>query len=1104
MSLIFFIAVACVETDPLPDVGACAVYPDGVYEYGQIGIGTCLAGPSALTFLDGGNVLAVTNTNPFLDFTGGSVVSVDLTQLDETAGRNLVTDLAPSAVGLPSFSGATAFAAPYSTLLVTNRYSGDERTREVDDDVWFVDVSNPRNPTLANDIGPDEGGAALAVGYDPNEIVYDEVTDQAWTINRTSHTVSTIDMGSRPARLVPPGGDGRLVADSYVDADASGSRAAFALLEPIDNSEITADHWDISWAAGTIRAWVADDAGLYRATGNGETTWVRSGIAHDVDLSEESDEVTTRDPAWMLTAGGEDVVSTGRLFFIDRGAIRAADDDGTGEFWPLEDDPVLEPTEDEGALADPFVVVSGGTWYLFYASGAATTTIDLATSVDGVNFSRQGTVFSDGGAALANPNVLWDNEVSRWRMWYSGVDTAGVSALRTAWSDDLAVWTEEVPVTTGILAPSVGYWSGRFHCLSLGDDGVSLRDFASPDGYTWSDLGVALTGESGTHLEDGVALQAANESAFRLENLDGIVFAAAVGAGELIGSGIQGWSLQIALGQVAGPEEVGELADDGLAVTTWVGDDVWLDLRGADGVARIGHGSFVAGSLSVDDEAVLEPGAEGAFDADGVHDAVVVDVDGSLIMFYAGDADGITTVGRATSADGVTWERQTKAVYSGSLDWESVSIVPGSVQLLDDGTLRLWTTASDGSGWRVSALDSADGGESFTIAPGETYPWQLDAGAPGSWNDSGIADPFVVRDGDVDRMWFSGFDGSTWQLGYAEREVDTTAWRESEDAEGETRAVLSVAGGALGVEGIVRPVARLAPEGWEFTYSGIDGGKSRVGVATALEPDRLHRVLSMPTIADTWGFTIVPPNDEPAISLDFAVGDASFVGWGCMSLALDDVAGLLYVGCKLVPVVYAIDVRDDSTSTWTDLNYLGVEAAMLVQTSTGSDSGVRDILVNHEDGTLYALMDEPEAVLILRADDIVDDATTDVLRDRLMGLLPLPRSFERDRGVETQSAVGPGQMILHPDGVHLFVTNFNNNSVSVYDLSLGPLGTLVGEVENIGENPYAIALSPDGTRAVVGNYSGEVGDFVSSTLVFLDADPSSATFLDPITWVVNR
>ena len=601
----------------------------------------------------------------------------------------------------------------------------------------------------------------------------------------------------------------------------------------------------------------------------------------------------------------------------------------------------------------------------------------------------------------------------------------------------------------------------------------------------------------------------ANESSFRLENQQGIVFAAAVGAGELIGSGVEGWSLQIAIGQVAGPEEAGAIGDDGVTVTSWVGNDVWLDLRGNDGVARIGHatwegGTFTGSDLVFDDEAVLEPGPEGSFDADAVHDAVVAEIDGAWVMFYAGEAGDITSVGRADSTDGVTWTRKDKAVYTGTEDWEALSVVPGSVQVLDDGSVRLWVTASDGGGWRVSALDSVDGGLTFARLPGDPYPWQLDAGAPGSWNDSGVAQPFVVRDGDVDRMWFSGFDGSIWQLGYAERNVGDLDWAESENATGETRSVLEVAGGALGVEGVVRPVVVKVSTGWELSYAGLDGGKQRVGRATAREPDRVHRMLSLPTLADTWGFTIVPPNDEPAISLDFAAADASFVGWGCMSLALDDVAGLLYVGCKLVPVVYAIDVRDDSTSTWADLNYLGIEAALLVQTSTGSDSGVRDILVNRAEGTLYALMDEPEAVIVLRVDDVEDDADTDVLRDRLKGLLPLPRSFERDRGVNTQSAVGPGQMAMHPDGKHLFVTNFNANSVSVYDLSLGPLGTLVGELENVGENPYAVVVSPDGTRAYVGNYTGEVGDYASSTILVLDSDPASPTFLDPITWVVNR
>ena len=39
---------ACVRDGSLPNVGPCADYPEGVYEYGKIGIGSCLAGPTDL------------------------------------------------------------------------------------------------------------------------------------------------------------------------------------------------------------------------------------------------------------------------------------------------------------------------------------------------------------------------------------------------------------------------------------------------------------------------------------------------------------------------------------------------------------------------------------------------------------------------------------------------------------------------------------------------------------------------------------------------------------------------------------------------------------------------------------------------------------------------------------------------------------------------------------------------------------------------------------------------------------------------------------------------------------------------------------------------
>jgi hypothetical protein len=676
--------------------------------------------------------------------------------------------------------------------------------------------------------------------------------------------------------------------------------------------------------------------------------------------------------------------------------------------------------------------------------------------------------------------------------------------LHTAWSDDLSTWTTEAPVATGMPSPSIGYWSGRFHAYTADVDAGAFREWLSPDGYAWVDAGLAYVPEAGVNLADGLALQVQNESAFRLEDAAGSLFSEPLAPGVVATQSDQGWRVSVAVGQVLGPEDVGDFGSDAVVVSSALGDEVWADVY--DGSTwRIAHGGWADGALALDDEVALDVGAAGSFDADGVHDAVVVEVDGAWVMFYAGDEGAITSIGRATSEDGVTWKRARKAVYTPSEDWEVGVAVPGSVQVLEGGTLRLWySTAApgtDGSDSRIAALDSTDGGESWSPVAGEAYAWQFDADAPGTWNDSGVKDPYVVTDGDVERMWFSGYDGDILQVGYAERKAGQLGWRVAEDSGGTPRAILSAAAGSIGARGVSRPIATPTDAGWALTYAGWDGQGARVGLASGLEPDRLNRVLAYPTLADTWGFTVVPPNDDDAISLDAALSP-SLVQLGCMTLAFDDAAGMLYAGCKLAPYIYVLDVRDDSTASWADLNYLGVEA--ILSMGLNSASGARDLAVNTGTGALYALADEPESVLVIKSDDITDDQVTDLYYDRILGALPLPRSFERDEGVGTQAAVGPGQMAMHPDGRHLFVSNFNNNSVSVYDITLGPLGTLVAETRDIGENPYAIAISPDGTRAFVANFSGEVDGYVSSTLVVLDADPDSDRFGQPLTWIVNR
>jgi DNA-binding beta-propeller fold protein YncE len=66
-------------------------------------------------------------------------------------------------------------------------------------------------------------------------------------------------------------------------------------------------------------------------------------------------------------------------------------------------------------------------------------------------------------------------------------------------------------------------------------------------------------------------------------------------------------------------------------------------------------------------------------------------------------------------------------------------------------------------------------------------------------------------------------------------------------------------------------------------------------------------------------------------------------------------------------------------------------------------------------------------------------------------------------------------------------------------------GTEVGYVSDIGENPHLVRISPDGKHAFVANYIGEIEEnTTSSTLAIVDIDPNSESYLEVLTWLVNR
>ena len=114
---------------------------------------------------------------------------------------------------------------------------------------------------------------------------------------------------------------------------------------------------------------------------------------------------------------------------------------------------------------------------------------------------------------------------------------------------------------------------------------------------------------------------------------------------------------------------------------------------------------------------------------------------------------------------------------------------------------------------------------------------------------------------------------------------------------------------------------------------------------------------------------------------------------------------------------------------------------------------------------------------------------------------------ERDQGADTQQSIGPGQLAINSLENKMLVSQFNANALTLYDVESGNHGHIETEWSNIGENPYAVAFSPDGRYGVVATYTGEFysenPNLMHSTLLIYDTDPQSDTYLQQITRIAN-
>jgi predicted GH43/DUF377 family glycosyl hydrolase len=227
---------------------------------------------------------------------------------------------------------------------------------------------------------------------------------------------------------------------------------------------------------------------------------------------------------------------------------------------------------------------------------------------------------------------------------------------------------------------------------------------------------------------------------------------------------------------------------------------------------------------------LLSLGPGGTWDDEHVTSPSVVFDGATYHMWYAGHDGANWRIGYATSSDGVTWTRaQTDAVLDlgPNGDFDDVHVY-GPTVILEGNTFNMWYTGYDGGAYRIGYAISTNG-INWTKNPGNPI---LNLGTGGSWDDAGLLDSMVVKNGSKYLMWYSGSDGSTWRIGHATSN-DGLVWTKS----------------------AINPVFSLGPMWWESNhvqspgvlfngvnyemwYTGSNSFSSRIGHATS--PDGIN------------------------------------------------------------------------------------------------------------------------------------------------------------------------------------------------------------------------------------------------------------------------
>jgi hypothetical protein len=1124
----------CLQTVPLgPDLGPCSEPPRGQHTFGEIGIGTCLAGPTDLQFmtLGGRTWLVIANADPYYAFTSGSVLLVDFDAIDTTRALLRMDELTAFALPTDRLIGGLALVEGrpdgVPLLLTPTRASPEDTFQAHPDDLLVFDVSDPTKPV------PWAGGARVTVGQNPYHVAV--VDGRAFVLNLTGQDISVLDVHATPLEPMRLRGVARLDRATFHD-DGSGAVAELAAWAVSSPSRVPSDRWVLTWLDHSWRAWLPTPDGLHRWNGGDDAIVV---APTGVDVPRAAFPAPLTGP-FAFTLLVEDLPVPALAFGSGGNLYTAFAAAGLTGWLPNED--ILLRGDPRGGWAAwldaPSRFTIGGVDALAFEAREdpdARGAIGVALSTDGVTFSRisEPVLAPPPGLSYEHPIVRSDPFTGGVRAWMTVRDGAARAIFHSR-SADARAWSAPEPVTglpLGAASPVVSRLTGRYVLWFVVPEGDAwwLARAISDDGLRWRDVAMLrpLDGVTSADPPPRPAIQPDPIGGFTVRGDNaGQIVQPSIYARDGVGfdaRALAGFTFRVATGHALPLADLPATATNGTipgAVATIGGrPTLYATTRGADGREHL-----AAFALDADPPTLLAADLV-PLDAAGLSGArspvVFGDPGAYTLLFATTDARGRPVVRRATSPDGLAWALDADPALVPPADLSAVDLAPGSVQRLSSGELRLWYGAFDGARWRVAAARTIDAGRSFTPEPGaDGRAFQVGPGLPGTLDDGGVSAPrFFVWD-DQPYLATSAFDGVRWSVGLlvgewgADRNAPP-AWARRADGRGTPSAWIPALGRSFADAGTSSPV--VWPEGERLTvwFAGHDVERDptpRLGVAHG-DPTAMFPAMRTPTAGSALTFRSRPGGvQQSTIRLNQVVESFATDGSGLNSMTYDAERGFLYVTSRNSSFFYVIDVRDDSTRTFDDANFLDLEGIVQLR-GVGPGVTLREVATHAGGGALYASARQPDGVIVIDGERLTDGSTKRTIDDAALHVFPMVAEnrlespiFDPFAFALPSPASAAGLAVRSGlDGDHLFASHFADNSVSTFDLNRGAYGAQVAYAGNLGARPHVVRVSPDGRFAVVASYQGDVeGNEVSSTLSILDADPASPTFGRLLTTLVNR